>query len=197
MNQVVHILKKDLRHCWKEAGLALTLLASYQMLVERQYPFIAAEEPQPLRVALSSKQAPRTDIWTNLNRAVITLPMEFMPAPVAHSAVKLEGWRLTIVAPDGRQWNSGWRQVNGGPFSVPLYFHTETEFTTSRQFFEYVRSVPVKIRLAVAFTTLQEAHDRDVMRTAPPRSEFTVPGAGICRIASSYEIEVENVRLAD
>jgi hypothetical protein len=165
------------------AVFLLWLVTPYRWLVEREYPLIAGEEP-PLRMALSSTMVPFSEFSQGLNLVEINLPVLFTPAPLEHTFVKLDGWMLTIVAPDGRQWNSGWEFGDG----KAVFNRRGTwwpAFGVDRKFFERVRSVPVKVRLAIAFTTVREDRDRDVTRMARPGGELSVPGVGICRIAAS------------
>jgi len=155
-------------------------------LFERQYPLIAAEGPQSLRVAFSSKSVPEV-LRRNPNLALINVPMELIPAPMAQSAVQLEVWRITVVVPDGRQWNSAWTHMDGYPISHLAYPEFQAEFNAGREFLDLAESVPVTVRFSAAFTTIHQIDKGDFGVMTDARHEFDAPGVGICRLGPYYK----------
>ena len=99
----------------------------------------------------------------------------------SESIVIVNGIFVTLDAPDGLRWDSGWKSP--GIFLFPEQKNTRFSFNLKRKFFERVQSSQVRLRLYVAFTLFR---DKDRRQFVVPRGEFALPNAGLCSVQAAY-----------
>ena len=143
-------------------------------MIERAYPQVDAEAV-PVQLAFDSgKQSPQAGSPIEKHKANIGIPL--IVSGLTHGLmVSVDGTMLTIEAPGGQRWSSGWRA--GGPHLLPIYQHTRTDFTIDKDFFERVKTTPVRLHISFA---LAEFREKEVQRIVATAGEFAVPGGGRC-----------------
>jgi hypothetical protein len=165
------------------AGMILILIVAtpYRTLVAYQYPLLGAGEQQPVHFALDSVQPSAASAVPDEKKDVkIRIPMLVSGIAVG-SIVSADGAMLTIEAPDGRRWNSGWKTA--GLRLFPNQQHAQMHFEVEKDFFNKIKSSNVKARIAFALTVF---HDKDGKQVIATDSEFAVPGFGPCSIERGY-----------
>jgi hypothetical protein len=88
---------------------------------------------------------------------------------------------VSLEAPDGSRWNSGWESP--GISLYPNQKSTQVDFTLKKKFFERVNADPVKARISLALT---EYHDQNRREFVTPPGEFLLPDVGFCSAETSY-----------
>jgi hypothetical protein len=89
--------------------------------------------------------------------------------------VAVAGTTVSIEAPGGQHWSSGWR--GSGRILLPNRQHDHTDITINRDFFERVKSALVKVHITYA---LAPGRARKTIRIVPQGTQFTLPGEGRC-----------------
>ncbi len=182
---------------WLIAALALVadllLVATpYNAIVSREFPRLGPGEPPP--VYLSPLPAdPSSEAGVFGKEIMIQTPLR--PSRMAeNSIVIVSGVKVSLEAPDGLRWNSGWvspgtkffsDQTNLSPGS---FMRTGITFTLKRSFFEQVKSEPVKARISLALTEYRIENRREFV--IPP-GEFLMPDVGICSAETTYPTDME------
>jgi hypothetical protein len=147
-------------------------LIPHRRLIERAYPQVDAEAV-PVQLAFDSgKQSPQAGSPIEKHKANIGIPL--IVSGLTHGLmVSVDGTMLTIEAPGGQRWSSGWRA--GGPHLLPIYQHTRTGFTVDKDFFERVKTTPVRLHISFA---LAEFREKEVQRIVATAGVFAVPAEG-------------------
>jgi hypothetical protein len=147
----------------------------YRILVERTYPQATAGQQLPVQLAFDpAKPASNKGGYPEENEVHIRIPL--LVSGIANGyMVTVAGTAVSIQAPGGHHWSSGWR--SGGGVLLPNRQHDQCDITMAKDFFERVKSSQVKVQIAYA---LAPAHARETIRTVPQGSLFTVPGEGRC-----------------
>jgi len=187
---IVSVLAIWLQYARRRTALARVLLAAGAVVIfiivavepyffvhtDRDYPLPPAGQ-QPFRAALvpgnrsSSKDAPDTDEPVN-----IVIPIQ-TSGPPDGSVAQARAVMLTIEAPDGFRWNSGWQTAYR--LLLPGQNSWRQDFEIKNKIFERLKSVAVKARVSVGISVLR---DQDARQIAAGSGEFVVPDVGRCRI---------------
>jgi len=175
---------------WLIATLALATVliivaTPYNAIVNRDFPRLGPAEPLPVQLALlpaDSSQAAK--VPDKEKEIVIQLPLS--AAGIAEdSIVVLSGVMVSLEAPDGSRWNSGW--VSTGTSLFPDQKSTEISFSLKRNFFERVKSYSVKTRISLALSVYQDKNRREFVT---PRGEFLMSDVGFCSAEESFVREM-------
>jgi hypothetical protein len=97
----------------------------------------------------------------------------------------VRGVRITLEAPDGFRWNTGWR----GRYLLlaPGESRWRTDFSMKYAIYERLKSVRLKAHVAVAVAVF---HERSFETIRVTTGEFDVPGMGRCRVRERDKSEV-------
>jgi hypothetical protein len=99
--------------------------------------------------------------------------------------VALSGVLLSVEAPDGVRWNSGWKPA--GITLFPDQTSTQLSFTLKKKFFDRVKSEAVKARISFAFSVYRDQNRREFVI---PNGEFLMSDVGFCSAEASYLREI-------
>jgi len=171
-------------------GLAATIpififATPYQTLIDHAYRQAAAAQEPPARLAFDfTKPRSRGRGYPEKNKVHVRLPL-LVSGVTSGSMVQVNGTRVSIQAPDGRQWSSGWHAA--GPVLLADRPHSQEDLTIDQSFFEQVKSVPVKVHISFALTLFEGKEARRIVAEA---SQFSVPGNGRCWLASRWSNEL-------
>lgn len=165
------------------ATLIVPLATPRQRLIARAYPQVGAGQAMPVQLAFDShKQSLQTRGYGEKNKVSIGIPL-IVSGISQGSVISVDGIVLTIEAPGGQRWNSGWR--GGGSYLFPNRQHTQTYFTADKDFYERVKSTPVSAHISFALAELRE---KEVRRIVVRAEEFAVPGEGRCSLAAMDQV---------
>ncbi len=175
---------------WMIAGLALAVAlivaaTPYSAIVNRDFPRLGPAEPLPVQLALlpaDSSQAAK--VPDKEKEIVIQFPLR-ASGIAEDSIVVLSGVMVSLEAPDGSRWNSGW--VSTGTSLFPDQKSTEVSFSLRRNFFERVKSNSVKTRISLALSVYQDKNRREFVT---PRGEFLMSDVGFCFAEESFVREI-------
>jgi hypothetical protein len=98
---------------------------------------------------------------------------------------------LSLHAPDGQNWSSGWNHIGQHLFPEDQGFNST--FKVKKAFFEHVRATPVQAHISFALSTFQNGETKRIVATS---SEFKVPGLGFCSIVQGYAADSLRCRYA-
>ena len=107
------------------------------------------------------------------------------------TSVSLDGAMLSLHAPDGQDWSSGWNRV--GQHLFPEHQGFNSTFAVKKAFFEHVKSTPVHANISLALSTFQNGETKRIVATS---GEFRVPGLGFCAIVQGYASDSLRCRYA-
>jgi hypothetical protein len=179
---------------WMIAGLALAVAlivaaTPYSAIVNHEFPRIRPGDPLPVQLALlpadSSQAAESPDKEKKEKEVAIQLPLS-TAGMAEDSIVVLSGVKVSLEAPNGLRWNSGW--VSYGQTELfPDQSGTQVSFSLKKAFFEQVKSAPVRARISLALTEYRDKNRRDFVT---PRGEFLMSDVGICSADTAYEREI-------
>jgi ABC-type transport system involved in multi-copper enzyme maturation permease subunit len=153
----------------------LLAITPYRTIIARVYPAPAAGQALPVRLAFDpAKPASLKGGYPEKNRVHIKLPL--LVSGMVEGSMVSEGGRMeSIQAPGGLRWESRWE---GGYGSVLANRpHTSETITIDKDFYERVKSVPVKIQITFALTLSRATEVDHVVASAAP---FAAPGDGRC-----------------
>jgi hypothetical protein len=163
------------------AGVLVVIMVAtpYRTLIARAYPQTASGQ-LPVQLAFDpEKPNPEEGGWVReKNKVHIRMPLT-VSGIAQGSVVIVDGTMMTIQAPGGLEWNSGWHALQS-PL-LPSRPQLRTHFDMDRDFFERVKSTPVKARLSFALT---EFHEKEAKRIVTKAEAFPVPGEGRCSFVS-------------
>jgi hypothetical protein len=153
----------------------LMFATPYHILIERAYPQATVRQQLPVQLAFDpAKPASNGDGYPEKHKVHIRIPL-LVSGIATGNRVTAAGRTVSIEAPGGQQWSSGWH--NSYEFFLPNRPHDQTSITLDRDFFERVKSTPVKVDFTYA---LAPAHARETIRIVPQAGQFPVPGEGRC-----------------
>lgn len=159
-------------------GVAIPLLFGvmpYRTIIFHTYPAPNPAGQLPVHLAFDhAKPASLNGGYFERNKVHITLPL-LVSGIAEGSEVVLSGLNVSIKAPGGLRWNSGWH--GQGQELLAHRSHTSEIFALDRDFFDRVKSIPVTIQLTFAITP---ARATDVERIVAGPGLFTLPGDGEC-----------------
>ena len=172
------------RSRWLIAGLAaafllIQVITPYRALVAHEYPSLGPGQPVPFQLALLPPESTAARA-PNIDEVYIQVPLA-VTGIAPESIALLDGTLITIDAPDGSHWNSGWRRTV--TFLFPEQKSTQITFTIKKDRFEHMRGSRVKLRMSLAFTLF---HDQNQREFVPPQGEFELTGVGRCSADGRY-----------
>ena len=97
------------------------------------------------------------------------------------TSVSVDGAMLSLRAPNGQNWSSGWTPVGLHLFPEAQGFNAT--FKVKKSFFEHVKATPVQAHISFALSTFQNGETKRIVATS---GEFKVPGLGFCSIVQGY-----------
>ncbi|MGA7186903.1 MAG: hypothetical protein WBY66_00250 [Candidatus Acidiferrales bacterium] len=159
-------------------AIAIGLTAApYGRLVEHAYPDIPAGSLVSGGMRIEKNSGARPDDSPVLGKTVnLYVPID-ASGLVQGSLVVVDAARLTIYAPGGLAWNSGWVS------SAHVLWPTPTRFTlpfdVNRKFYSSVAGNPVDIRIGLAVTEFREGIPQQITVAA---GSFKVTDDGICSV---------------
>ncbi len=171
---------------WLIAGLALALVlilaaTPYNAIVNHEFPQLAPSEPLPVQLALMPAETPKdADVSDKEKEIVIQIPLS-TSGIAGDSIVIVSGVMVSLEAPNGSRWNSGWESPGISLF--PDQKSTQVSFTLRKSFFERVKAYSVKARISLAFSVYRDKNQREFVT---PHGEFLMSDAGLCSAEGSY-----------
>jgi hypothetical protein len=156
--------------------IAVVLTAApYGRLVERAYPDLPAGSLNSAGVKIERKSsAARDDNSTTGKTLNLFVPID-TSGLVQDSLVVVDAARLTIYAPGGLAWNSGW--VSSGHILWPGPNQFTQTFDVSSKFYSSVAGSAVEMRIGLAVTEYREGTPMQITVAA---GNFRVTDDGIC-----------------
>jgi hypothetical protein len=182
--------RKTVASRWLIAALALAVVlvvavAPYNAIVNHEFPRLAPSEPSPIQLALlpatpiGDADAPKRE-----KEIVIQLPIG-VSGLAEDSIVVVSGVMVSLEAPNGLHWNSGW--VSPGTELFPDTGDMQIPFNLKEAFFDQVKSTPVKAQISLALTEYRDKNRRDFVT---PSDEFRMSDVGVCSAEPSYERKI-------
>jgi len=174
---------------WLIAVLALTVVliivaTPYNAIVKHDFPQLEPGELLPVQMALlPAKTAADANVPDKEKEIVIQIPLS-TSGVADDSIVVVSGVKVSLEAPNGLRWNSGWESPGISLF--PDQKATQIDFNLKRKFFERVKSYSVKARIALALTVYRDKNRADFVT---PPGEFAMPDLGFCS-AGTYLREI-------
>jgi hypothetical protein len=178
--------RKTARARWLIAALALAIVlivvaTPYDAIVNREFPRLEPGEPPPVQLALLPAHTPESAVATDEEKKiVIQIPLS-TSAIANDSIVVLSGVMVSLEAPDGSRWKSGWESLGTSLF--PDQKSTQVGFTLKKSFFDQVKSYPVRARISLALTVYRDQNRREFVT---PLGAFLMPDVGFCSAETSY-----------
>ena len=153
--------------------------APYGLLVEHAYPDLPAGSLVSAGVKIernsdASDHTPVTDKTVNLYVPIDTNGL------VQGSLIVVDAARLTIYAPRGLAWNSGW--VSSGHTLWPTPTRFTQAFDVSSKFYSSVAGSVVNMRIGLAVSEYREGTSKQITVAA---GSFRVTDDGICAVVQS------------
>jgi hypothetical protein len=157
-------------------AIALTA-APYGRLVEHAYPDLPAGSLVSAGVKIErSSGAGRDDNSATGKTLNLYVPID-TSGLVQGSLVVVDAARLTIYAPGGLAWNSGW--VSTGHVLWPGLTRFTQAFDVSSKFYSSVAGSAVEMRVGLAVSEYREGTAKQITVTA---GSFNVTDHGICTV---------------
>jgi hypothetical protein len=163
----------------------------YQALVARKYVLPPAGT-QPVQLAFDEEKPPVPDVVPRQDEKEVEIQIPIkVRAIAAATSVSVDGAMLSLHAPDGQQWSSGWNSVGQHLFPEDQGFNST--FNVKKAFFEHVKATPVQAHISFALSTYQNGETKRIIATS---GEFKVPGLGFCSIVQGYSTDHLRCRYA-
>jgi hypothetical protein len=169
----------------------VVLVTPYQTLVAREYVLRRAGS-QPIELAFDEAKPPAPNVVPRPEEkdVEIQIPIK-VRAIAAATSVSVDGAMLSLHAPDGQNWSSGWSPV--GQHLFPEHQGFSSTFKVKKSFFEHVKATPVQAKMSFALSTFQNGETKRIVATS---GEFKVPGLGFCSIVQGYASDSLRCRYA-
>ncbi len=157
------------------AVFVVPMATPYGSLIARNYPPVSTGQALPVQLAFDSQTHEQQAGGSRDKKKVsIGIPLLFSGLTQG-SIVSIDGTDLTLDAPGGQHWSSGWH--SGGSFLLPNRQHVQAYFQVDRDFFERVKTTPIRAHISIA---LAEFRETDAKRIVIQAGRFAVPGDGRC-----------------
>jgi hypothetical protein len=154
--------------------------APYDFLVEHTYPPLAISSLSPADVRIERINSANVDDSPVLGRTLsLNVPVD-SNGVLQGSFVVINATRLSLYAPGGFAWNSGWVSTGQTLWPTPSSF-VQT-FDVSSKFYSSVKDKIVDMRIGLAVTEYREGTPKQVTVTA---DSFKVTDSGICSIGQA------------
>ena len=176
---------------WLIAGLGIAIIsivavAPYNTIVSHKFPRIAAGEPLPVQLALlPAAPIGDSDAPEKEKEITVQIPVGFSGL-AKDSIVVVSGVMVSLDAPNGLRWNSGWVSLGTELFPDTKDI-MQIHFSLKKAFFEQVKSASVKARISLALTEYRDKNRRDFVT---PHGEFLMEDVGYCFAETSYRREI-------
>lgn len=163
----------------------------YRALVARKYGLPPAGT-QLVQLAFDETKPPAPNVVPRQEEkdVEVQIPIQ-VGAVAAATSVSVDGAMLSIHAPDGQEWNSGWNSVGLHLFPEDQGFNSS--FKVKKAFFERVKATPVQAHISFALSIFQNGETKRIIATS---GEFKVPGLGFCSIVQGYTSDSLRCRYA-
>jgi hypothetical protein len=173
------------------AILLVIVATPYQTLVAREYVLRPAGS-QPVQLAFDETKPPPPNVVPRQEEkeVEIQIPIKVW-AIAAATSVSVDGAMLSLHAPDGQNWSSGWNRIGQHLFPEDEGFNST--FKVKKSFFEHVKATPVRAHIYFALSTFQNGETKRIVATS---GEFKVPGLGFCSIVQGYAADSLRCRYA-
>lgn len=150
-------------------------ITPYRTIIARLYRAPAAGQVLPARLAFDpAKPASLKGGYPEKNKVHINLPL--LVSGIAEGSMVAEGGRMeSIQAPGGLRWESKWEHGNG--MLLAGRPHNSETITIDKDFYERVKSVPVKVHITFALVL---ARAKELDHVVASAALFAVPGDGRC-----------------
>ncbi|MGA8406794.1 MAG: hypothetical protein WB680_06410 [Candidatus Acidiferrales bacterium] len=161
-------------------AIAIGLTAApYGRLVEHAYPDLPLGSLVPAGVIIEKTSGGSPDNSRPRGKTVtLYVPID-TSGLVQGSLVEVDAARLTIYAPGGLAWNSGW--VSSGRTLWPAPTRFTQAFDVSSKFYSAVAGSAADMRIGLAVTEFREGKPRQIKVVA---GSFMITDAGICAAAA-------------
>jgi hypothetical protein len=151
--------------------------APYGRLVEHAYPDLLAGSLVSAGVRIERKSTATRDDNSSTGKTLsLYIPID-TSGLVQGSLVKVDSARLTIYAPGGLAWNSGW--ISTGHDLWPGLTRFTQAFDVSSEFYSSAAGSAVEMRIGLAVSEYREGTAKQVTLTA---GSFNVTDDGMCAI---------------
>lgn len=159
------------------AMVVIWLAGAFAARGKDPYPLPAAGQPTYFHAGLDPvKLSPPKNPAETDEDIAIGIPVRAWGLP-ANSLGRIRGVKLTLEAPDGVRWESGWQGYYG--LFGPGENHWRQDFVMKHAVYERLKALPLKARVSVAMEILRE---HDFESATPTAREFDVPRVGRCRV---------------
>ncbi len=129
---------------------------------------------------LPAESSSTAEVSDREDEIVIAIPLSTSGIP-DDSIVVLSGVMVSLEAPSGWRWKSGWKSSGSSLF--PDQKNTQITFTLKKKDFERVQRDSVNARISLALTMY---HDQNPREFVVPQGEFAMPDWGFCSAEASF-----------
>jgi hypothetical protein len=152
----------------------------YRTLIAREFPQRESRDSVPVQFSLApvpSKSWKFDSSWQDNDSVEVNVPLQVSKIAEG-SFVRIYGEMLTVEASQGLRWSSGWKA--GSELLSPDQSKASIDFEVKKQFFDKVKSGPVKVRVSLALIALRRDDPKQV---TAERGNFSIPAGGMCSIS--------------
>jgi hypothetical protein len=167
------------------AGVCLLILVAtpYRTLVAREFPQFNTGQQPPFQLALlPAEKAESGSAFEKEGEKEVEIRLPLSVSGLGDESIAaVDGFMVDLEAPQGLQWNSGWKSPGLSLF--PDQKSIRIDFTLKRTVFERIRSAPVRLRLSIAFTLFHDTNRREFVT---PHGVFVMVDVGVCSTEPTY-----------
>ncbi len=165
--------------------LIILVATPYRAIVAHEFPILSASQ-LPFHLSLLRPDTSAANRTADVEKDV-TIQLPFGVSGIgSDSIVLVDGIFVSVDAPGGVKWNSGWKSP--GLFLFPEQKNARIDFQMQRKVFDRIQSTPVDLRFSLAFTVFRDGDEQSLVL---PRGEFAIRNVGLCSIEGGY---VPNIR---
>jgi hypothetical protein len=168
-------------------GLVVILIVAatpYNAVVNHEFPRLDAGTLPPVQLALLPADSSQTSEvrYKEDKDKTITIQLPLGVSGIAEdSIVVVSGYLVSVQAPNGLRWNSGW--ISPGTELFPDTTDMQIPFGLKEAFFDQVKSASVQARISLALT---EYRDKNRRNFVTPGGEFLMQDVGVCSADPSF-----------
>jgi hypothetical protein len=160
--------------------LIILVATPYRAIVAHEFPILSASK-LPFQLSLLRPDTSAGNGTSDVEKDV-TIQLPFGVSGISSDSIlRVDGIFVSVDAPGGVKWNSGWKSP--GLFLFPEQKNARIDFAMQRKVFDRLQSTPVDLRFSVAFTLF---HDGDQQSLVLPRGEFAISDGALCSIDRGY-----------
>jgi len=149
--------------------------------VANAYPYLGAAGASPVQLAFDTQKRELGMAVAEKKTVDVRLPVVIAGISDG-SVVHIDGAKLAVSAPGGREWHSGWRP--GGRYFANAR-GAFLDFSIERTFYEQVKNMPINATVTAALAIYREPQPAQVIAK---EGGFGVPGNGRCVLEGSGEM---------